>query len=101
MKIRVLRLFTMPRESPQCRCSAAVITVCGARGPWSALLVGVQSTTDWAQTGTQKWGGGWQPQVPRLHRHTIHTAHITHHTPELESNLRELFTNTEKAPERA
>ena len=38
---------------------------------------------------------------PRLHRHTIHTAHITHHTPELETDLRELFTNIEKAPERA
>ena len=48
--------------------------------PLVRLLVGVQSTTDWAQTGTQKWGG-CQPQVHRLHRHTIHTAHITHHTP--------------------
>ena len=54
--------------------------------PLVRLLVGVQSTTDWAQTGTQKWGG-CQPQVHRLHHHTIHTAHITHHTPSTQHTL--------------
>ena len=54
--------------------------------PLVRLLVGVQSTTDWAQTGTQKWGG-CQPQVHRLHRHTIHTAHITLHTPSTQHTL--------------